>query len=270
MIDFSNNPASIQKTIPKEKLFDSETIEKFQLSDVVWRMSIKPGIRNVVKYIDEQNRLEEIEVLTLHINTLPDKATYLSFLRKIHSQIMYPCVVFFEYGNKFKIAAWKTVDSKSIYNHQVLKSAYVSAWIHEPPASEKTKKCVEGVYDLLMNGEGDIKALYSKICQEILYCPPQFIGSRKHLTTILYDLCGKDSKEILEKIDGTRRYDVKNSYAKYQEKEYMSSFKYIYEYEDIWYTLMNDEKLRGIVEKRRYSSIEELVYRIDSKYEEGF
>lgn len=266
MIDFSNNPASIYKTIPKERLFDEETIDMFSVSDAIWRMSIKPGIRNVTSYVEGRVRLEEIEVITLQVEGLPETRGYLSLLSQLHSQIMYPCVVFLEQGSKYKIAAWKTIDSMSVDNRQILKSAYVTSWIHEPPASSKTQYCIDTVTDLLLNGEGNLQTLYNLICNAILNCAPRFIGSKQHLTTILYDLTGKKNHSIIKKIDGTRKYVVKDRKGKYAKREYSSSFTWIYEYEDIWYAFMNDETFHRIIEKRRYSSIEDLVFSIDERY----
>lgn len=270
MIDTSKNPAAVQKTIPKEKVFDSETIEQFQVSDITWLMSIKPGIRNVTPYFKDRTRMEEIEVLSLRINAPPETRGYLSLLSQLHSKIMYPCVVFLQYGEKYKIAAWKAIDSVNFSNREILKSAYVSAWIHDPPSSAKTDSCMKAVERLLLNGEGDIKELYDQVCNVILSCPAQFIGSKKHMLTILYDLCGKKNSSFIEKIGGTRRYSVKNRLDKYKKKEYDSSFVYVYEYEDIWYALMNDDYFRKLIEKRRYSSVEEMVFRIDEKYGDAY
>lgn len=270
MINTQGNPASLRKVIAKEKIFDPETIALFQVSDITWLMSIKPKIRNVTPYANGRVRLEEIEVFSLRINAPPETRGYLSLLSQIHSKVMYPCVVFLEYLGKYKIAAWKAIDSVNLPNREILKSAYVSSWIHDPPSSSKTEYCMKTVEELLLNGEGNIRGIYDQICNAILGCQPQYIGSKKHMLTILYDLCGKKNSSFIGKIDGTRKYTVKKPVDKYKKKEYESSYVYFYEYEDIWYALMNDDGFRKMIEKRRYSSVEEMIYRIDEKYRETF
>ena len=104
MIDFSNNAASLEKQIPIERLFDSETISAFSISEVKWKMSIKPELRNVTKYLNGRIRLEEIEVFEVKVNKIPEEGAYHILLKQIYSKIMYPCVVFFEFRNKYKIA----------------------------------------------------------------------------------------------------------------------------------------------------------------------
>lgn len=269
MIDLSNNAASIQKRIPPKKLFDENTIEKYMISDVVWVMSIKPGIRNVDKEIDGRLRLEEIEAFIVRIQQIPDTGGFRDLLSQIHSKIMYPCVVFFEYKNKYKISAWKTIDStRSSGNKEILTTHYLSAWIYEPSVSENATRCANAVKDLLLNGEGSIKALYDQICNAIMLCVPQYIGSREHLLKILYDLSGNKNDPIAAQIDHTKRHSVKNPNARYKKKEYGTAFQYAYEYEDIWFALMNDNKFRKIIESRRYRSIEDLILHIDLKYRE--
>ena len=70
MIDFSNNAASYLKPLPLEKLFDVEIINRFDISEVIWSLSIKPQVRNVTKYIDGRIRLEEIEVFEVKVNKI--------------------------------------------------------------------------------------------------------------------------------------------------------------------------------------------------------
>lgn len=265
MIDLTNNPASIEKPVPVDKLFSLDTINKFQIESAVWLMTIKPGVRLVTPYIDGRTRLEEIEVLRVRCNTLPDTHGYRYLLSEIHKRISYPCVVFFEYQDKYKISAWKFLDSIRA-DHNILKTSYVSAWIREPPASNKTEICASGVQRLLLHGEGSIKDLYDQVCQLILNCAPQYIGSRVHLMRIITSLAGSESFE--KKIDHTKRFALLNPTEKYKKNVYGSAFRYIYEYEDIWYALMNDEKMRTIIEKRRYRDMEDLVFQIDSRYED--
>ena len=268
MINLKENPASIEKLIPIEKIFDEETIKQFEITEATWLMTIKPGIRNVSCYIDGRIRMEEIEVISLKIETTSDKCSYQNLLSQLHEKIMYPCVVLILYHDKYKIAAWKFVDGGRKSNGVVLKAPYISAWIREPATSKKTELCTQMVSDLLLNGAGDLKTLYDQICNAILNCPPQYIGSHTHLSRLLYDLTGKESHPIKNKIDTIKRYEVKNSPFKYQKKEFGASYKYSFEYEDVWAAFMEDEQIRKIIEKRKYCDIEELVMRIDMKYEE--
>ena len=121
-----------------------------------------------------------------------------------------------------------------------------------------------------MNGEGDILSIYDQICYAIVECSPQFIGSRTHLSKIIYDLCGKKDDPIIKTIDTTRVYIPKpsNRYNKYKKKEYTQEFRYFYEYEDIWFALMNDERFKSIIQKRRFRDVEDMIYHIDERWEE--
>ena len=269
MLEFTDNAASIHKVIPLNKLFDDEIIKLYEIEEVVWHMSIKPGIRKVTQYIDENIRYEEIEVLTVKVNSIPDIGGYSALLRQIHKLIRYQCVVFFEYKDKFKISAWNFTDSVSITNHNIMQSPYISSWIRIPQVSQKTQKCYDDVMELLFNGEGCIKDLYQKICIAISYCFPSFIGSRTHLQRIVYDLTGIKNDPLIAEVESAKRYEVKNAKAKYQKREYGNSYKYVYEYEDIWAAFMKDERTKKVIEKRRYCNIDDLILTIDLKYEES-
>lgn len=266
MIEFSNNAATLEKQIPLERLFYTETISTFDVSEVKWRMSIKPEFRNVTKYVEGRVRYEEIEVFEVKVNKLPVEGAYHTLLKQIHSKIMYPCVVFFEFRNKYKIAAWKIVDSAAGDNKEILKNFYITAWIYEPTISEKTSRCVNEISNLLLYGEGNIKEIYDRICLSISRCAPKYIGSNAHLSRILFDLCGSKRESI--NVDVTKRYIAKNPHTRYQKKDNSSAFRYCYEYEDIWYAMINNEKLRTIIQNRKYRDAGDMIYHIDMKYEE--
>lgn len=270
MIDYSKNAAYYGKSVPLTKVFDSESIELFDIAELIWLMSIKPAVRNVKSYVKDRVRLEEIEVLSLHINSMPDTEGYYRLLKQIHSQIRYPCVVFLEYKNKYKVVAWSFVDSVSSVDHNILRSKYETSWIYDPPCSERTKKCVTQLAAILLDGEGCIKELYEQVCRIIGNCYPQYIGSRQHLSRLAYDLSGKKNHPVLNSVDCYKKYEVKNPNAKFEKKEYGSSYKYVYEYEDIWYSFLQDEQLKRVIENRRYRDMEDLVFSIDLKYEESY
>lgn len=266
MIDLSNSPAYVNIDIACNKMFEENIINSFGIKELKWLMSIKPSTRDVTPYIEDRIRMEEIEVFYIRISEFPDKISLKSMLSEMCSKVSYPCVVFVGYGDKYKILAWKFADSVRLIDKNVLHSFFESAWIHEPSYSEKADKCVETIKNLLLNGESGINVLYDDICKAISNFYPQYIGSFKHLKTIVYDLTGNNS--FVNSIPSTKRYEVKNSFEKHRKKEYGTMFKYVYEYEDIWNSFMKDEKIKNIINNRRYRDIEDLVLSIDSKYEE--
>lgn len=266
MIDLSGNPASIHKNIPKEKLFDMETIEQFKIKEVVWHMSIKPGIRDVKPYYYNRIRLEEIEVFSVRLQCMIESRGYRCLMKQIHSKVMYPSLVFFEYNDKYKLSAWKIVDSSRCTDKEILKSHFVSSWIYNLPSSDRTRQCINSIVDILFNGKGYINDLYDRICQTIYNCPSQYIGSRQHLLTILYDMSGIKSDPIAKRIECSKYSQVFNPHEKYKKRRYDNLFKYCYEYEDIWHVLINDDRFKRIIENRRYRSVEDMILQIDSKY----
>ena len=266
MIDLSNNIASIHKTVPMEKLFDPSLIESYQMTDVIWVMSIKPGIRNVTAYVEGQIRMEEIEVFDIQVNALPEAESYIGLLTQLYKKIAYPCVVFFEYKDKYRIACWSFKDSVYSTNNNILLTPYISSWIYDPPSSEKTRVCVEQVAAYLLNGEGSIRDLYQNICLEVSKCAPKHITSKEHLIRLVYDLTGDKKHPIINEIESRKRHGEKYRSSRYQKKQYTKPFTHVYEYEDIWHAFMCDEKIKKTIENRRYSDIEELVMRIDMKY----
>ena len=268
MIKLPDNPATINKTLLPKTLFDADTISSFGISEVNWIMSIKPDTRNVRSYISGRKRLEEIEVFRLKIERFPDKENCFNLFRQLHGKIMYPCVVFLDYRDKYKISTWNFVDTVSGNNGVVLRSPYVSAWIRDPATSANTKRCVDKVVDILLNGEGSIKKLYEQICNAVLNCEPRYLGSRTHLSKILYDLTGQKNHPIIAEIDSRKRYVVKDKNSRFQKNEYGSQYKYSYDYEDIWCVFMEDDGIRRVIENRRYRDMEDLVMEIDMKYEE--
>ena len=268
MKDFGNNPASINKKIPVERLFDTSTIEQCQITEVTWVMSIKPGIRNVEAYKQERVRMEEIEVLIVLIQELLEEACYRELLSQIHEKIQYPCVVYLVFKNKYNIATRYFIDPVRKTSGVVLRGAFISAWIRDPECSEKTKGCSDKVYDILMNGEGSIKDLYFQISSTISECTPNYIGSREHLRTIIYDITGRKPHPIEKDIDSAKRYILRNGKSKYEKKRKTNQYTYSYEYEDIWYAFMNDEQIKQVINKRHYRDIEDLIYSIDTRYSE--
>ena len=96
MIELSNNPASIDQKIPADRLFNTDAIEQYQISDVTWKMTIKPGIRNVSAFIQGRIRMEEIDVFVIQVHSIPEKQGYYGLLRQLHRKVMYPCVVFLQ------------------------------------------------------------------------------------------------------------------------------------------------------------------------------
>lgn len=267
MIDFSSNSAFCNKVLSADKLFSDDIIDEFGTDEVNWLMTIKPGIRNVEKYINDRVRMEEIEVFSIKVTYNPSVDSYVRVLKEICSKVVYPCIVFIIYGNKFKIAAWNFVDSVKAANINIMRSYYCTSWMYEPAASEKTEKCINEVSDILLNGEGSVKKLYDSLCMSIMRCSPQYIGSKAHLERIVYDLTGKKNNPIINGISTSVRHDIKGDRNRYKKREYSSTYKYTYDYEDIWFAFMNDEVIKKTIENRRYRDIEDLVLTIDSKYE---
>ena len=268
MVDFSENPAFYNRIIPKEKLLETDSDAFFQVEDVTWIMSIKPGIRNVTSYVNtrQRMRMEEIEVLRITGELYASK-DFLAVARSISKKILYPCVLIFGEENRYKFVTWSFLDSVKQPDKSIATSFYESTWIREPFCSERTKRCAETVFHILLHGEGSIRDLFQEICSSILACSPKFLGSRAHLQRILYALIGKKSSPVMNRIEGTLHHYILNPHQRYQKNVYSDNYRYFYEYEDVWHAFMNDEQLRGIIEKRRFRDMEDLVYCVDAQYE---
>lgn len=266
MTELFERSVSTQKALPIERFFDRDTIAQYQIAEVVFLLAVKPVPGKIEQSVFGRIRMEEIIVVSVRMDALPERTSYGKLLAQIHKKIKYPCVVFFRYENKYKISAWKFFEGVYQTECNILKSAYVSSWIREPPSSEETRKCIQEVTRLLLEGEGSIEDIYNRICQAILYCQPKFVTSKKHMESLLYDLSGKKHDPFLEKIDTTKHHPVFNPQDKHRKKTYSMGYTYYYEYEDVWHALMSDDTFRRIITGRRYENMEQLVYYIDNKY----
>ena len=268
MVDFTKNPAFYNRIIPKEKLVDLGTMAYDQIWDITWIMSIKPGIRNVTSYVNtrQRMRLEEIEVLWI-TGVMYESKDFLAVARSISKKILYPCVLIFGEENRYKFVTWSFLDSVKQPDKTISTSFYESTWIREPFDSDRTKRCAETVFHILLNGEGSIRELFQEICNSILACSPKYLGSRAHLQKIIYALTGKKSIPHLNSIERTLHHYVLNPKARYQKNIYSDNYRLFYEYEDVWHAFMNDEQLKNIIEKRRFRDMEDLVYCVDAQYE---
>lgn len=269
MIDLSCSPAFVNKKIPINKMFTDEIIERYGVKSITWVMSIKPQILNVTPLLNEKYRIEEIEVFQVSITKLIDEGTYTELYKHIFAKVLYPCVLIIVYKNKYKFVACKFEAGKNDYNKNVLKSFYISSWIYDDLLTEKAAKCKDAISRMLLTREGSLQEIYLEICNTILQFQQRYIGSRNHIQRIVYSLAGNSGIPIIATIPSVKRYEAKAKKNKYQKTEYMSQFKYYYEYEDIWHTFMQDDRLNLIIKKRRYSDIEDLIFSIDSRYDDN-
>lgn len=262
MIRLTNNISSMHKIIPLEKIFDAEIIDTFSISKIRWLMRISSKTRNVSEYCSNKVRIDEIDVFCIRIESMPEEGDYERVLKQFHQRIPYPCVAFLEYKGKYKITTWKFTNDTRTMKHKALQSSYISSWIYIPQLSEKTRNCFENVIELLLHGEGNLNDIYNKISAEILNCCIHHVNSRKHLYEIIYYITGNRQDPLVEQIDCEKYYNY------YRDGTRGRLVCIMYEYEDIWATLMNNEKTRAYVNARGYSDIDRLIYDIESHYED--
>lgn len=252
------------RDIPIEHFY---TKENKNLGDSInrltWVASLKPQIINVVSCKNEKVRYEELQIINLRISRPDD---LYRICRTIYKTIKYPCLLVIDCENKFMLGTCPFIPGKTDYDNNVLKTLYFSHWIYPDRLSANARVFLDTVNQVLENG-GDLSVVYKALCDAVMNFRLSGL-TKTHVSKLLYDLTGKKTMaHLLDHCTPYKQYSPKNSSkkAKYEDHKLSNCYVWRYDTEEVWYTFNTHESIRRIIEGRRYSDINDLIYRIDLK-----
>jgi len=261
IINLLNIPeeSMLNKPIPKEKIYSKEQSETLGIENVCLFAVIKPEVNNVEKVIDENRRYEEIMIIGITISIQDD---IYGILKCIFKKIAYPVLVVLEYQGKYKLCTCRFTPGKNDYNENILSSIVFTSWIHSDLLSDKTQKCIGMISDAWK--EKNLYEMYNKIKSAV--CFAQAVNISKKHTGGIMEFLGIDDADATTALKYCTPYKNntdKNRPNKYESKK-TKSFIWRYDTEDIWYGLQHCEATKKVLENRRYRTIEELLFNVDT------
>lgn len=269
MMDLLNIPECCicNINIPLEKIY--EGCSEKHVQSVLWYASLKPNFIKASAVINESVRYEEIQVIKI-VLTAPD--SLYDVARKLYKSIKYPCLIIFNYKNKYMLGACKFDAGKINYTENILRRLSFSHWVYPDLLSSGAKRMIDTI-NALFESQYDLLSLYTYIMHAIENYA--LAGTtRTHVDRILKDMLGsisaKKRDEIMKYCTPYQKHFVTDlSIAtKYDKNKRTSNYVYSYDYEDIWYCLMQYESTCKIINARRYRDIEDLLFSIDTKLDE--
>lgn len=256
-------------SVPLEKLFAKapEAVGK-SVESVIWYASLKPDVLEADAVKNETIRYEEIQIL---IVKLTGTDYMYDIARLVYKSIRYPCLLVFQYQNKFTCSVCQFEAGAIDYDNNILHNILFSHWIHPDLLTAKAKLMIDRINSSLSE-KSNLLSIYTGIAHAIENFRLSGI-SKAHVDRILRDMLGKTLPKSLDKImKYCTPYKIffaseHSIAARYDKSKRRTDSRYSYDYEDIWYCLMQYDKTRNVIVGRRYRDIEELIYKIDSKLE---
>lgn len=263
----------LDRETDKEKFFggDKSNLAKFVRS-IRWCANLKPGFIGAKPVRTSEVVYEEIQVLQVEII---DTEQLFSAASVIYKKTKYPCILIMKFGEKYCIGACPFTVGKINSDKNIMKMQAFSHWIYPDLLSPGANKFISAV-NQSMEADDNLQSIYTRIYHAVQMF--QLKGTTKtHVNKLLYDLLGKSNcseskrNEILKYCTPYKKHMPTDGSlaAKFDSSKRTSSYIYRYDFEDIWYCLMQYTPTRKIIEIRRYRDIEDLVFSIDNKFEDS-
>lgn len=268
MICLLNIPEQYQcnYSIPEEKMFG--TVGQYLyygIKEITWIAAIKP-LELAVSAEGWQNIYSEIQVL--HVPISAPEGLY-DIARGIYKAVKYPTIILLEYAGKFIVSTCRVLPSQKNFDENVVKGIRMSHWIYPDLLSISAKKFLSRVNEAFSD-VSDLQQTHRLILSALDNFYLQGT-SRAHAHRLIVDMIGKCSgkgKEEILQFCTPYRYYPTTGYgkgARYDKTQRSSQYTLVHDYEDLWYCFMKHPKIRSTIEGRQYETMEELLYRIDSK-----
>lgn len=246
-----------------ERIFsgDDSDIRPY-ITRLEWVASIKPGVANIAPARTETTRYDEIEVISLEIT---DTQELYHICVPVCGAIRYPCLLVVQLRDRFLLGVCPFNAGKLDYDKNILRSMVFSHWIFPDLLSSGAKKLLSDISAQIV-AKGDAESIYIAMKQ----CIQNFALSgltKNHVIALSKDLAGMNCEKLFASCIPYKKYSPVAAGARGKYTARSSQYIYRYDTEDLWHAYMSDERIRTIIEKRRYRDMSDLIYSIDSKYE---
>lgn len=269
MIELLNIPEEFQirhknpQNLIEHIFSDTDSEMHSFVSKVEWVASIKPGIADTTPVRTKTIRYDEIEVIFLEIE---DTQELYNVCVPICKSIVYPCLLVIQFQDRFLLGVCPFTAGKLDYDKNVLSSMIFSHWIFPDLLSRGAQKLISAISAQIV-AKGDVKSIYVAM----KYCIQDFQLrgiSKPHVIALTKDLVGRNCERAYRSCVPYKMYLPVGPGIRAKYSARSDRFNYRYDTEDLWHAYMTDEMIRGIIEKRGYRDIEDLIWSIDSKYED--
>lgn len=246
--------------------FDDDVALSSAVSDIHWVASIKPQLIDVQPVASKSERFEEIQVLTLKVESAD---RLYDICRPILKAIKYPCLLLMKYKTKYAACASTFAAGKANYSNNAINAVFFSHWIYPDALSTGAIRFL-GVLNEALKMRTDIKSIHKAI-RDAVQSFALHGTSRAHVQRLIKDLSGGAKiggfDLVMQYCTPYEYHQPKTNSAKsrYDRDDRYANYTLIHDYEDVWYCFMRNDYLRSVIENRRYRDIEDLVYSIDSK-----
>lgn len=246
-----------------ERIFtgDDSNIRPY-ITKLEWVASIKPGVANITLTRTETTRYDEIEVISLEVT---DTQELYHICVPICRAIRYPCLLDIQFQDRFLLGVCPFHAGKVDYDKNILRQMVFSHWIFPDLLSSGARKLLSDI-SVEIVAEGDAESIYIAMKQCIQNFTLRGL-TKNHVNALSKDLAGKNWEKIFASCVPYKKYLPAAEGARGRYSARSSQYIYRYDTEDLWHAYMSDERIRTIIEKRRYRDMSDLIYSIDSKYE---
>lgn len=254
----------VDKELPKNKIYKETDSFIDDINKITIIATLKPGLIPVEIYIDDKVRCEEIIILSVELNEIQN---IYKVLKPIYKKIKYYCLIIVEYYDKYKFSVCNFSGGKIDFEQNILNNIILSSWIHTNCLSMKAKDTIDLINNSI-NTEKDLLKMYQSIHKAVYSFEPHNI-SRSKAKLLIEDMIGeitdKQRDEIL-KYCSPYEWHPTLTIKKNKQTRKAQNFIWLHDCEDIWYCFMQNERIKNIIINRRYRDIDELIFRVESRY----
>ena len=263
----------VNYSIPVEKIYSEPVWQDGQEPQIRWDYKLSPKTATVKQDQGDKTSFEEIHFFTLRIHDNEDAGDLYRYVLPMFRAVKYAVVLTLQYRNKQKVVCCTYRQGTRNSDKNILVGLRMTAWIYPTAPSTRSEEFYAKVNGLLKE-DRQISDLYKEICIAVDLFRAEYMNKSRTIR-LMKDLIGRNlTVAFTGKPTDPFRFCTTFHYyppisrsGKYVTKR-SSIYHTEFDYEDLWYCFQQDERFREAIEKRRYKDMEDLVYRIESAYED--
>lgn len=259
--------------IPADKIYHDPLWQEGQEPYIIWDYKLSPKATNILHDPRDSDSFQEIHFITLQLHENEDIADLYRYSVALFRAVKYAVVLTVKYRNKQKVLCCTYRRGALDSDKNILVGLRMTAWIYPEDPSSRAKNFYTNV-NALLKEKKPVSELYQEICNEVDLFRAVYINKSK-TTLLMKDLLGRNlSSAFTGKATDPFRFCTSFRFRPVLEQEgkyvVARSKRYYVEFdcEDLWFAFRQDERFWRVIQGRRYSNIEELVYYIENKYEQ--